>query len=123
KELSIRIVDRDEIQALNAQYRHKNTPTNVLSFPCELPPAVDVPLLGDIVICAQVVQEEAAAQHKAELSHWAHMVVHGTLHLLGYDHMDDAEANEMESLEIEILNTLGFANPYTTLQTTPLEHL
>lgn len=112
KELSLRIVDADEIQALNAQYRQKDKPTNVLSFPCELPEGVDVPLLGDIVVCASVVQQEAHEQHKTEQSHWAHMVVHGTLHLLGYDHIDDAEAEEMEGLETQILTQLGFPPPY-----------
>ncbi|VUD61627.1 Endoribonuclease YbeY [Thalassocella blandensis] len=120
KELSVRIVDAEEIQQLNRQYRDKDKPTNVLSFPCELPPGVDVPLLGDLVICAQVVRDEAIAQQKLEMSHWAHMVVHGTLHLLGYDHIEDAEAEEMESLESKILHTLGFPEPYAERE--PLEH-
>lgn len=113
-ELVIRIVDESESAELNESYRHKIGPTNVLSFPLvidvEFPQQVS--LLGDIVICAPVVEREALEQGKAVLSHWAHMVVHGTLHLLGYDHEQDQEAKKMESLEIEILNRLGFANPY-----------
>ena len=120
KELSVRIVDPDEIQQLNRQYRDKDKPTNVLSFPCELPPGVEVPLLGDLIICAQVVKAEAAEQHKSEQSHWAHMVVHGTLHLLGYDHIDDTEADEMESLESKIIQQLGFPEPYAERES--LEH-
>ena len=91
-ELSVRIVDEDESQALNLQYRGKDKPTNVLSFPCELPDGVELPLLGDLVICAQVVAKEALEQGKLLHAHWAHMVVHGTLHLLGYDHIEDGEA-------------------------------
>lgn len=111
-ELSVRIVDHEESQSLNAQYRHKDKPTNVLSFPAELPDGVDVPLLGDLVICAPVVASEAQEQGKSINAHWAHMVVHGTLHLLGYDHIDDAEAEIMESLETEILCQLGYPAPY-----------
>lgn len=111
-ELSVRIVDNAESQALNLQYRGKDKPTNVLSFPADLPEEVDVPLLGDLVICAPVVASEAAEQHKTLQAHWAHMVVHGTLHLLGYDHIDDADAEEMETIETEILATLNFPPPY-----------
>ena len=111
-EISIRIVDKDESQALNHQYRAKDKPTNVLSFPADLPDGVDLPLLGDLVICAPVVDEEAKDQEKTLESHWAHMIIHGTLHLLGYDHINDSDAEVMENLEIQILNTLGFANPY-----------
>ncbi len=111
-ELSIRIVDREESKALNHQYRHSNKPTNVLSFPAELPDAVDLPLLGDLVICADVVNAEAAAQAKTPEAHWAHIVIHGTLHLLGYDHIDDKEAEEMETLETKILAQLGYDCPY-----------
>lgn len=111
-ELSIRIVDEDESQALNLQYRGKDKSTNVLSFPCELPEGVELPLLGDLVICAQVVAREALEQGKALHAHWAHMVVHGTLHLLGYDHIDDTEAEEMEAIEIQVLLELGYPNPY-----------
>lgn len=111
-ELSVRIVDEDESQALNLQYRGKDKPTNVLSFPCELPDGVELPLLGDLVICAQVVAKEALEQGKVLHAHWAHMVVHGTLHLLGYDHIEDGEAEEMEAIEIQVLLELGYPNPY-----------
>lgn len=111
-EITIRIVTPDESQQLNSQYRHKDKPTNVLSFPFESPLEMDIPLLGDLVICQQVVEQEAQEQHKPVLAHWAHMVVHGILHLLGYDHLVEQEAQQMESLEIEMLQTLGFANPY-----------
>ena len=111
-ELTIRIVDQAESKELNKQYRDKDKPTNVLSFPFEAPPHIELNLLGDLVICAPIVAKEALEQQKSELSHWAHMVVHGTLHLQGYDHIDDKEAEEMENLEIEILNSLGFSNPY-----------
>ena len=112
KELSIRIVDEAEITALNREYRGKDGPTNVLSFPFEPMPGVESRLIGDIVICAPVVVEEAIAQGKAPLAHWAHMVVHGALHLLGYDHLHDAEAERMESRERDILDALGFPDPY-----------
>ncbi|MFP3872977.1 MAG: rRNA maturation RNase YbeY [Thiohalophilus sp.] len=111
-ELTVRIVDETESAELNAQYRHKSGPTNVLSFPFECPPEVELNLLGDLVICAPVVQREAQAQGKEEQAHWAHMVVHGTLHLLGYDHLQQDEAEEMENREISIMNELGYANPY-----------
>ena len=118
-ELSVRIVDEDEITSLNKQYRNKDKPTNVLSFPFAFAEEVgnseielEIPLLGDIVICAQVVANEAQEQQKLEQAHWAHMVVHGTLHLLGYDHIDESEAEEMEALEINIISGLGFPNPY-----------
>jgi probable rRNA maturation factor len=115
-ELTVRIVERDEIQQLNRSYRHQDKATNVLSFPFEAPPGVELPLLGDVVICAAVVEEEARQQGKPAMSHWAHMVVHGVLHLLGYDHIEDAEAEEMEGLEIEILAGLGISNPYAELE-------
>jgi len=112
-ELTIRIVDEAEGTGLNEQYRpEKQGPTNVLSFPFEAPEGVELPLLGDIVICAPVVEREAAAQGKAPEAHWAHLVVHGCLHLLGYDHIDPDQAQEMESLETRILADLGYANPY-----------
>ncbi len=113
-ELSIRLVGREESQALNKNYRQKDKPTNVLSFPADFPEALNIPLLGDIIICAPVIAAEAQEQHKALDAHWAHMVVHGTLHLLGYDHINDDDAEEMESLETNILVSLGFPEPYTT---------
>lgn len=112
-ELTIRIVDAAESQALNRDYRGRDQPTNVLSFPFEAPPGVSSALLGDLVICAPVVAQEAAEQGKPLQAHWAHMVVHGVLHLLGYDHEEDAEAERMEALEVERLEALGIANPYT----------
>lgn len=111
-EITIRIVDQAESQQLNNTYRHKDKPTNVLSFPFESPIEIDVPLLGDLIICKQVVEAEAQEQHKSLTSHWAHMIVHGCLHLLGYDHILDEEAEEMENIEIDIMRHLGFDNPY-----------
>jgi probable rRNA maturation factor len=114
-EVSIRIVDAEEGQALNLQYRGRDYATNVLSFPVELPPGVNLPLIGDLVICAPVVAREAAEQGKKPADHWAHLTVHGILHLLGYDHIDDGEADAMEALETRILAGLGIANPYEPL--------
>ncbi len=111
-ELAIRIVDADEGRALNRDYRGKDYATNVLSFPAELPPGVQLPLLGDLAICAPVVQREALEQGKREKDHWAHLTVHGVLHLLGYDHLADDEAETMEALERRILAGLSIANPY-----------
>ena len=111
-ELSVRFVSEQESQNLNHRYRHKNRPTNVLSFPSELPAELGIPLLGDLAVCAQVVTREAREQNKTAESHWAHMLVHGTLHLLDYDHIDDTDADQMEALEIRIMADLGFADPY-----------
>lgn len=111
-EVSIRVVDEAESQALNHQYRDKDKPTNVLSFPAEFPPELEIPLLGDLVICAPIVAAEAIVQNKPLQAHWAHMVVHGVLHLLGFDHVDDSEAEQMEALETEILLSLSFDPPY-----------
>ncbi|MEZ9439927.1 rRNA maturation RNase YbeY [Vibrio atlanticus] len=111
-ELTVRIVDTQESHQLNHDYRGKDKPTNVLSFPFEAPPGVELDLLGDLIICRQVVEKEAEEQSKPLLAHWAHMVVHGSLHLLGYDHIEDDEAEEMESLETEIMQTMGFEDPY-----------
>jgi probable rRNA maturation factor len=112
-DISIRVVDEEESRALNREYRSKDRPTNVLSFAAELPAEIEPRLLGDIVICAPVVAAEAAAQGKSERAHWAHLVVHGTLHLLGYDHERSPEARRMEARETSILAGLGFPNPYT----------
>ena len=111
-ELTIRLVDDDESRSLNHEYRGKDYPTNVLSFPSDLPPELNIPLLGDLVICVPVVLREAAEQNKTPDAHWAHMVIHGCLHLLGYDHMEGAEAEEMENLERHLLAELGIADPY-----------
>jgi probable rRNA maturation factor len=112
-EVSVRIVDAEEGQALNLQYRGRDYATNVLSFPVELPPGLDLPLIGDLVICAPVVAREAAEQGKKPADHWAHLTIHGTLHLLGYDHIDEAEAETMEALETKVLAGLGISDPYT----------
>ena len=111
-ELAIRIVDADEGRTLNRDYRGKDYATNVLSFPAELPPGVDLPLIGDLAICAPVVLREAAEQGKRSRDHWAHLTIHGVLHLLGYDHLEEAEAEAMEALETRILAGLGIADPY-----------
>ena len=111
-ELSIRIVENDESQSLNHQYRGKDKPTNVLSFPADLPDHIELPLLGDLIVAAEVVENEAKQQRKPLKAHWAHMVVHGCLHLLGYDHINDDEAEEMEGLETQILADLGYPDPY-----------
>ena len=109
---SMLITTSDEMQQLNKQYRDKDKPTNVLSFPMQLPEEIDVFLLGDLALCAAVIRQEAKQQAKEERSHWAHLVVHGMLHLQGYDHIKNDEAEEMEQLEIKILKELGFGNPY-----------
>ncbi len=109
---SMMLATSKEMQQFNKQYRDKDAPTNVLSFPIETPAEIDFTLLGDIILCSEVIKNEAQQQSKSEASHWAHMVVHGMLHLQGYDHIDNDEAEEMEKLEIEILQRLGIANPY-----------
>ncbi|GLQ93214.1 rRNA maturation RNase YbeY [Dyella acidisoli] len=111
-ELSIRIVGTREGRTLNRTYRDKDYATNVLSFPTDLPAGVRLPLLGDIAICAPVVRREATEQGKPAADHWAHLTVHGVLHLLGYDHIVEAEAVRMEALETRILKGLGISNPY-----------
>ena len=115
-ELSIRLVDAAESATLNETYRDKVGPTNVLSFPFDAPVALSPRLLGDLVMCAPVVRAEAAAQSKQEPGHWAHMTIHGSLHLLGYDHIIEAEAEAMEALEVNILKTLDIADPYEEQQ-------
>ena len=112
-EIVVRIVDEQESAELNNQYRHKQGPTNILSFPFEVPKGIELNLLGDLVICAPVLEKEASEQHKALTDHWAHIIVHGVLHLLGYDHIQDKEAELMENKEITILNKLNINNPYT----------
>ncbi|SBS26357.1 Endoribonuclease YbeY [Marinomonas aquimarina] len=111
-EMTIRLVDEAESHELNHEYRGKDKPTNVLSFPFDVPEGIDLPLLGDLVICRQVVEQEAQQQQKPLLHHWAHMVVHGVLHLRGYDHIKDDEAEEMEALETLILASLSIPDPY-----------
>lgn len=115
-EIVVRIVDEQESAQLNEQYRHKPGPTNILSFPVDVPEGVELNLLGDLVICAPVVEKEALEQDKILMHHWAHIIVHGVLHLLGYDHIDDDEAELMENKEIAILNKLHINNPYTEVR-------
>ena len=111
-ELSIRIVGTREGRALNHRYRDRDYATNVLSFPIELPDGVQSPLLGDIVICANVVAREAGEQGKSARDHYAHLTIHGVLHLLGFDHHDERDATKMELLETRVLAGLGIADPY-----------
>ncbi len=116
-ELTIRVVSAEESQMLNKAYRHQDAPTNVLSFEFSPPPYVleleqQVSYLGDLAICAEVVSQEAQQQNKSLEAHWAHMVVHGTLHLQGMDHIEPEEAQKMEALEVKIMHQLGYANPY-----------
>jgi probable rRNA maturation factor len=111
-ELTIRIADEAESQQLNHEYRGKNKPTNVLSFPFDAPPGIELPLIGDLVICPQVVATEAQEQEKTLRDHFAHMVVHGCLHLLGFDHIEPSDAAEMETLEKKLLADIGIDDPY-----------
>lgn len=111
-ELTLRIVDEAEITALNYRYRGKDGATNVLSFPYQPLPGVESGLLGDIVICAPVVAREAVAQSRSLEEHWAHVTIHGVLHLLGHDHQQAEEAGQMERLEAQLLGQIGFADPY-----------
>ena len=115
-ELSVRIVDEQESAALNQQYRGKAGATNVLSFPFDAVTPEPLPILGDLVICAPVVIREAQQQNKPAEAHWAHMCVHGVLHLLGYDHAGDSDAQVMEALETAILLDMGFPAPYSEEQ-------
>lgn len=111
-EIVVRIVDVHESAQLNKQYRHKQGPTNILSFPVDIPEGIGSNLLGDLVVCAPVVEREAVEQQKLLTHHWAHIIVHGVLHLLGHDHIDNNEAEAMENREINILQTLNISNPY-----------
>lgn len=121
-ELSVRVVDEDESAALNLRFRGQQGPTNVLSFPSDLPESLQLPLIGDLVICAPIVEREAQQQNKSLQAHWAHMLVHGSLHLIGYDHMNDKEAEQMEQLETDILVALGFPPPYEQYSELPKSH-
>ncbi len=111
-ELVIRVIDEAEACELNSRYRGRDHATNVLSFPFDAPPGLDLPLLGDLAICAPVVAREAAEQGKAADAHWAHVVIHGVLHLQGYDHVDEADALRMEALERRLLAKFGYPDPY-----------
>ncbi|ODB33890.1 rRNA maturation RNase YbeY [Pseudoalteromonas sp. BMB] len=111
-ELTIRIADEHESQELNSQYRGKDKPTNVLSFPFDAPPGIELPLIGDLIICPQVVYQESVEQEKTFHDHFAHMVIHGCLHLLGFDHINEQDAVEMETIEKHILASLNIADPY-----------
>ncbi|RZU97815.1 rRNA maturation RNase YbeY [Spiribacter vilamensis] len=115
-EVAIRLIDAPESQTLNRDYRGRDQPTNVLSFPAALPVGVTLPLLGDLAICAPVVHREAREQGKTAEAHWAHLTIHGVLHLLGFDHMDSVEAEAMEAEERGIMAQLGYDDPYQTEQ-------
>ena len=113
-EVSLSLVEPNAIQALNKDYREKNKATNVLSFPTDFPEELNLPLLGDIIICPRILEEEASAQNKSLESHWAHLCIHGCLHLLGFDHIEDSEAEIMESLETKIMLDLSYLAPYSS---------
>jgi probable rRNA maturation factor len=115
-EVTLRIVDIIESRQLNLDYRKKDKPTNVLSFPFEAPEHIDMPFLGDLVVCAAVVEQEAKEQNKQIIDHWTHLCIHGLLHLLGYDHMQENEAQEMEGIETAILAKLNINDPYQDRQ-------
>ncbi len=110
--MTIRLVDKPESTSLNEQYRQRKGPTNILSFPHDILDELEIPLLGDLVVCAPLVEEEAKEQKKLPEAHWAHLVIHGTLHLQGYDHQTEPEALQMEQKEIMLLTQLGYPNPY-----------
>lgn len=111
-ELTVRLVEPEEIKNLNAIYRHIDKPTNILSFPFECPAEVKLPLIGDLIVCMSVLRREAQEQHKSVEEHFAHLIVHGTLHLIGYDHIEPQDAAVMEPLEIKAVEALGYDNPY-----------
>lgn len=112
RELTVRVVSMDDIQLLNKQFRDKDRPTNILSFHYDPMPGMPNDSLGDLVLCADIIIQEAEEQNKPVIAHWAHLMVHGILHLLGFDHMSDSEALIMESMETEILAELGYPDPY-----------
>ncbi|MEI4259982.1 MAG: rRNA maturation RNase YbeY [Candidatus Dasytiphilus stammeri] len=122
QEVTIRIVDPDESKALNLRYRRKNRATNILSFPLKIPSINDVKisLLGDLVICASIVEKEAQEQQKRLREHWAHMVIHGSLHLLGYDHITLENAKNMEVIETKIMRNLGYCDPYKEISSSSI---
>lgn len=113
-ELTIRLVDSEEMIYLNSTYRKQNKVTNVLAFPCSLPDNIelDCPLLGDIIICPEVLLTESQQFNKSLTEHWSLIVIHGVLHLLGYDHIKDDDASVMQSIEVKLLTEIGYANPY-----------
>ncbi len=111
-EICIRLVEPAESQQLNSDYRGKDAPTNVLSFPFEAPAGIPMDLLGDLAICAEIVANEANEQNKPVINHWAHMVIHGSLHLIGFDHINEVDAEQMETLEVALLATLNIPDPY-----------
>ncbi|RAP37896.1 rRNA maturation RNase YbeY [Legionella quinlivanii] len=113
-EITLRFVDVGEIQELNNSYRKKNKPTNVLAFPSAIPEHIelDFPFLGDVIVCPQVLDEESREQEKSLESHWAHIIIHGVLHLLGYDHIEAKDEQQMQQQEIQLLEQFGFPNPY-----------
>jgi probable rRNA maturation factor len=115
-ELTIRLVESQESQQLNNQFRGQDKPTNVLSFPFEVPEGIILNLLGDLVICVDVMKEEAVLQNKDLFDHWAHLVIHGCLHLLGFDHISEDEAVEMEAIEISALAKINIKNPYLLIE-------
>ena len=117
--MTLRLAHLHEAAQLNMKFRGKDYATNVLSFPLEFPEETEIPYIGDIVICPEVVAREASEQHKPVLAHYAHLTVHGVLHLLGYDHENEDDADEMETLETQILATLGFPDPYQPIETLP----
>lgn len=112
-EITLRLVSLEESRQLNSDYRGKDAPTNVLSFTSDIPNFIDSNFLGDLVVCNEILERESAAQHKSLRAHWTHILVHGLLHLMGYDHIVDADAAEMEQLEVSILAQFGIADPYS----------
>ena len=122
-ELTIRLVNADEIKTLNHTYRKQNKPTNVLAFPTDLPDTIllDYPFLGDVIVCPGILKTESITLDTPLIAHWAHIIIHGVLHLLGYDHIDAADARIMQALEIKALKTLQFENPYLSSEDNPLD--